>query len=61
MLLPQLIAEQLTTAGVVLKPLVSSTLRRRPSVIWRKDTTLSFAAMALMQLIRERYAGKEPQ
>jgi DNA-binding transcriptional LysR family regulator len=61
MLLPQLIAEQLTTAGVVLKPLASSTLRRRPSVIWRKDTTLSFAAMALMQLIRERYAGKEPQ
>jgi len=55
--LPQLIAEQLTTPGVILKPLISETLRWKPSVIWRKDATLSFAAEALMQMIRERYAN----
>lgn len=56
MLLPRLVTEHLTTPGVRLIPLDSATLRWRPSVIWRKKTTLSPAAQAMMQLVRERFA-----
>ena len=61
MLLPKLIAERHTTPGVVIKPLESSTLRWQLSVIWRKEATLSFAAKAMMDMIRERFADEKIQ
>ncbi|MFI8622360.1 MAG: LysR family transcriptional regulator [Marinomonas sp.] len=56
MLLPKLIAERHKIPGVIIKPLDSSSLRWKLSVIWRKETTLSFAANAMMALIRERFS-----
>lgn len=53
MLLPQLIAHRHRTAGVVLLPLDSSTLRWSLSLIWRKRAQLSFAARKMRQLIKE--------
>ncbi len=53
MLLPKLIAERHAISGVAIKPLQSSDLRWQPSLIWRKRATLSFAAQALREMIRD--------
>ena len=53
MLLPRLIAERHVTAGVVVRPLESSSLRWSLSLIWRRRASLSFAARAMREMIRE--------
>ncbi|TCK04075.1 LysR substrate-binding domain-containing protein [Marinobacterium mangrovicola] len=53
MLLPRLIAERHVTEGVVVRPLESSSLRWSLSLIWRRRASLSFAARAMREMIRE--------
>lgn len=55
MVLPKMIAERHTIKGIVILPLESSNLRWQLSIIWRKNKTLSFAAEAMMELIRGRF------
>ncbi|MCU4675071.1 LysR family transcriptional regulator [Catenovulum sp. 2E275] len=56
MLLPKLIAERHITQGVTLKPLKSSSLRWQLCVIWRKKAVLSFAAEAILGLIKAKFS-----
>lgn len=60
MILPKLIAERHVSRGIVLKPL-NSTLRWQLSLVWRRDVTLSFAASAMLQLVREHLPIPTPQ
>ena len=53
MLLPKLVAERLHVRGVELRPLQSSSLRWQLSLIWRREAPLSFAAQAMVSIIRE--------
>lgn len=55
MLLPRLIAERHVLPGVVTRPLAGSALRWQLSIIWRRDACLSFAAQAMLVLIREYF------
>lgn len=52
MLLPQIIAERYRVDAVVNVPLASRDLRWELSLFWRKQQTLSFAAKAMIELVK---------
>ncbi|PKG55936.1 LysR family transcriptional regulator [Shewanella sp. GutDb-MelDb] len=52
MLLPQIIAERYRVDAVVNVPLASRDLRWELSLFWRKQQTLSFAAKAMIQIVK---------
>lgn len=52
MLLPRLIAQRHSTPGVRMVPLSSDALRWKLSVLWRKGSTMTFAARAMLELIQ---------
>lgn len=52
MLLPQIIAERYRVDAVVNVPLSSGELRWELSLFWRKQQTLSFAAKAMIELVK---------
>ena len=53
MLLPKMIAERHRVAGVASVPLVGSDLRWQMSLFWRKEQALSFAAKAMIEMIKQ--------
>ncbi|QQX81254.1 LysR family transcriptional regulator [Shewanella sp. KX20019] len=54
MLLPQIIAERYRVDAVVNVPLESRELRWELSLFWRKQQTLSFAAKAMIELVKQQ-------
>ncbi|PKG76603.1 LysR family transcriptional regulator [Shewanella sp. Choline-02u-19] len=52
MLLPQIIAERYRVDAVVNVPLASRDLRWELSLFWRKQQTLSFAAKAMIEIVK---------
>jgi DNA-binding transcriptional LysR family regulator len=53
MLLPAVVAAQHATDGVVMVPLDDDALRWRLVLVWRRGTTLSYAARALLEMLPE--------
>ncbi len=56
MVLPRSIARRYSVAGVVNIPLMSDKLRWELSLFWRKEQVLSFAAQAMINLVKKHLA-----
>lgn len=56
MLLPKFIAERYRHQGVCLKALTETDLSWQMSLFWRKDHSLSFAAQAMIALVKQHQA-----
>ncbi|USD39142.1 MULTISPECIES: LysR family transcriptional regulator [Ferrimonas] len=56
MILPSFIAERHAVAGVVRIPLAASDLSWELSLFWRRNQPLSFAAQAMVSLVKEQLA-----
>ncbi|QTE83132.1 LysR family transcriptional regulator [Shewanella algae] len=56
MILPSFIAERHAVAGVISIPLAASDLIWELSLFWRRGQPLSFAAQAMVELVRQRLA-----
>ena len=54
MVLPQIIAERYRVDAVVNVPLASEDLRWELSLFWRKQQSLSFAAQAMIELVKQQ-------
>ncbi|MCK8043828.1 LysR substrate-binding domain-containing protein [Shewanella sp. 1CM18E] len=54
MVLPQIIAERYRVDAVVNVPLASEDLRWELSLFWRKQQSLSFAAKAMIELVKQQ-------
>ncbi|WP_299796030.1 LysR family transcriptional regulator [uncultured Shewanella sp.] len=57
MVLPKLIAERHSVSGVVHVPLKSSELYWELSLYWQKGKQLSFAAQAMLNMVKERFTN----
>lgn len=58
MILPRSIARRYSVAGVVNIPLASDELRWELSLFWRKEQVLSFAAQAMIALVKKHLTQK---
>lgn len=58
MVLPRSIARRYSVSGVVNIPLASDELRWELSLFWRKEQVLSFAAQAMINLVKKHLARK---
>ncbi|MGX9460387.1 LysR family transcriptional regulator [Shewanella sp. A14] len=61
MILPQIIAERYRVDAVVNIPLASEDLRWELSLFWRKQKHLSFAAQAMLKLVKQHLSQLESQ
>jgi DNA-binding transcriptional LysR family regulator len=59
MILPQIIAERYRVEAVVNIPLASQDLRWELSLFWRKQKHLSFAAQAMLKLVKQHLSQLE--
>lgn len=53
MILPKLIAERHKVSGVINLPLDNDDLEWQLSLFWRREHTLSFAAKAMVELVKQ--------
>ena len=60
MVLPQIIAERYRVDAVVNVPLASQDLRWELSLFWRKQQSLSFAAKAMIELVKQQLEQSKP-
>ena len=58
MLLPKFIAERYQLEGVVSRQLTETSLNWRMSLFWEKDKPLSFAANAMIDLLKQHLKEK---
>lgn len=58
MILPRSIARRYSVAGVINIPLASDELRWELSLFWRKEQVLSFAAQAMIALVKKHLTQK---
>ncbi|QYK04557.1 LysR family transcriptional regulator [Shewanella zhangzhouensis] len=61
MILPSYIAERHAVAGVIAVPLKEADLHWELSIFWRRGQPLSFAAEAMIALVRERLSNSPGQ
>ncbi|QYJ98454.1 LysR family transcriptional regulator [Shewanella alkalitolerans] len=59
MLLPKFIAERYRPDAVITRPLTQTDLSWQMSLFWRKDLSLSFAALAMIDLVKRHQASGE--